>query len=170
MELREILNNAHTDESMFRALYERTSPQVFRYILTRTRRRDESLDILERVYTSLWQSLKGFRYQSDDAFYAFLYTIVRRMIWRMNWGQRTTVELTDDYDIAAPEEMREDYRFLFAALATLPTKQRLVIELRYFSDFSFNEIAHALGITEGNAKVLHHRALAKLQTHIPHHE
>ena len=169
MELKEILNNAYTDESMFRVLYERTSSKVFAYLLARTKNRDESLDLLQSVYVSLWRSLKWFRYQSDEEFYGFLFLIARRTLMKTWWKPRH-IELTDEYDVAAPDQGGEDYRYLFKSLDKLTKNQRLVIELRYFSDFSFNEIAHALGITEGNAKVLHHRALKVLETRIPHHE
>ncbi|HVZ86162.1 MAG TPA: sigma-70 family RNA polymerase sigma factor [Polyangia bacterium] len=47
---------------------------------------------------------------------------------------------------------------------TLPTKQRMTLELRIYEDLPFREIAAALGTSEGAAKVNFHYAVRKLRT------
>ncbi len=166
MEFEKIIQNAYTDTASFRALYERTVSKVFRYLLTRTGNRDLALDITQDVYVSLWKSLPKFVYRDDAHFYGFLFTVVRRRLFRATFGRGKSVELTDEYDIGVPETEQEDYRYLVRAVHTLPDKQQLVIQLRYFSDFSFKEIAAALATTEGNAKVIHHRAIHALERYL----
>ena len=167
MELQSILENAHTDDAMFRKLYDLTVNKVFHYLLIRTGDRDVAKDVTQDVYAALWRALAGFKYSSDEEFYGFLFTIVRRTLARsrrLRVGETHALRLEDGFDIAAPVEEHEDYRRLLAHLATLSHNQQLVIKLRYFSDFSFKEIASALGMSENNAKVLHHRALERLHT------
>ena len=43
----------------------------------------------------------------------------------------------------------------------LSANYRQVLELRFLKGYSLKETAQAMGITEGNAKVLQHRALQK---------
>jgi RNA polymerase sigma factor (sigma-70 family) len=50
-----------------------------------------------------------------------------------------------------------------AALATLPTRMREVLVLRYWSGLSEKEIAHTLGISEGTVKSTASRALDRLE-------
>lgn len=50
------------------------------------------------------------------------------------------------------------------ALAALPTRQREVLVLRYYLDYSEREIAHALGISPGSVKAHASRGAATLRT------
>ena len=57
------------------------------------------------------------------------------------------------------------------AVQTLPTKQRMTLELRIYEDLPFREIAEALSISEGAAKVNFHYAVRKLRATLgPHPE
>ncbi|HMC95901.1 MAG TPA: sigma-70 family RNA polymerase sigma factor [Polyangia bacterium] len=55
---------------------------------------------------------------------------------------------------------------LRAAVQTLPTKQRMTLELRIYEDLPFREIAEALSISEGAAKVNFHYAVRKLRAYL----
>jgi RNA polymerase sigma-70 factor (ECF subfamily) len=52
---------------------------------------------------------------------------------------------------------------LRAAIGELPTKQRMTVELRLYEDLPFRDIAEALGISEGAAKVNFHYAVRRLR-------
>ncbi|MES1205910.1 MAG: sigma-70 family RNA polymerase sigma factor [Pseudomonadota bacterium] len=60
-------------------------------------------------------------------------------------------------------EMAEQAASLRDAVRALPTKQRMTLELRIYEDLSFREIAAALEISEGAAKVNFHYAVRKLR-------
>lgn len=53
--------------------------------------------------------------------------------------------------------------YLLRALAALPPRQRAVLVLRYYDDFSEAEVAEALGCTIGTVKSHAARALARLR-------
>lgn len=55
------------------------------------------------------------------------------------------------------------------ALHRLPTRQREVLVLRYYSDFSETEIAAALGISRGAVKSHAHRGMSALRTTLEEH-
>ena len=52
---------------------------------------------------------------------------------------------------------------LRAAIAQLPPKQKLVLELRVFDDLSFKEVAELADCSENTAKVNFHYAVKKLR-------
>jgi len=60
-------------------------------------------------------------------------------------------------------EAAEDAAALRRAVADLPTKQRMTLELRVFEEMSFRDIAEALETTEGAAKVNFHYAVRRLR-------
>jgi RNA polymerase sigma factor (sigma-70 family) len=55
---------------------------------------------------------------------------------------------------------------MLGALATLPYKQRAAVALRYWDDWTDDQIADALGCAPATVRVLLHRALATLRTEI----
>jgi RNA polymerase sigma-70 factor (ECF subfamily) len=61
-------------------------------------------------------------------------------------------------------EAAESASALRAAVNTLPTKQRMTLELRIYEDLPFRDIGVALGISEGAAKVNFHYAVRKLRS------
>jgi RNA polymerase sigma factor (sigma-70 family) len=50
-----------------------------------------------------------------------------------------------------------------AAVAGLPRRERAVVVLRFFADFSVREVADLLGMPEGTVKTLTARALAGMR-------
>jgi RNA polymerase sigma-70 factor, ECF subfamily len=66
-------------------------------------------------------------------------------------------------DAPALVEAREDAQALRRAVAELPTKQRMTLELRIYEGLSFREVAAVLDTTEGAAKVNFHYAVRRLR-------
>src|SRR5262245_64961579 len=60
-------------------------------------------------------------------------------------------------------EAAETASALRGAVATLPTKQRMTLELRIYEELPFRDIGEVLGISEGAAKVNFHYAVRKLR-------
>jgi len=70
-------------------------------------------------------------------------------------------------EAARPDEravLADEHREILAALGRLAPRQREVLVLRYWSDLSEGEIAHALGISRGAVKSTASRALDRLET------
>lgn len=59
----------------------------------------------------------------------------------------------------------EERSLLLEALAALPPRQRAVVVLRYWEDFSEHQVAEILGCTPGNVKSQASRGLRKLREH-----
>ena len=170
MELETIVANAKKDEAGFRVLYEHTADKVFAYLLSRVRNRQQANELMQDVFVSLWKSIGRLQYRSDAEFYGYVFTIVRREVSRARRSAKDTISIEECYDIPSDDASPEDYRYLLSVVNSLPEKQRIVITLRYFSDLPFQEIAAMLGITENNAKVIHHRAVELLHTTLATYE
>lgn len=163
MNLEHILEKAKENHEGFKEIYDLTINQLFSFVLLRTKDRDKALDLCQDIYLSFWRSLPNFQYMGDAHFYAFLFKVARRQIIKARIKNVEEVRLDDIFDIQAPEAQKEDHRFLLKEIDRLSEKEKLCIELRYFSDLKFSEIASILETTENNSKVLHHRAITKLK-------
>jgi RNA polymerase sigma-70 factor, ECF subfamily len=163
MNLQDSLSRAEHEDDAFREIYDFTVNRVYAFVLFRLANKDSALDVCQNIYVELWRSLKRFRYVSDVHFYAYLFKIARRQIARARRVKTDTLTLDDTFEIPSGDQRFEDYRVLVSKLQGLKPKERLCLQLRYFEDWAFKDIATSLNITENHAKVIHHRALKKLQ-------
>ncbi|MBO9522766.1 MAG: SigE family RNA polymerase sigma factor [Nocardioidaceae bacterium] len=81
---------------------------------------------------------------------------------------RPTVPLLDELDVAAEshESAVVDRDALWSRIEALPPRQRAVIVLRYYEDFSEAEIARTLGCAPGTVKAHAHAALKALRVSV----
>lgn len=157
------------DEAAFRLLFERWAPVL--HGLTRRHLRDEELarEVTQQTFTKLHRARNDFR--RDAEFRPWLLTIAMNLVrehWRRS-KRRQLVEL-DESRQAAPEpargrlELEQRARALHDALALLPDTQREVVELHYFQERPYKEVAAIVGTSEGAVRVRAHRAYRKLES------
>ena len=106
--------------------------------------------------------MSRFKYSSDQEFYGFVYRIARRKLAKYYKSNPKIVEFNEEYIKENFEINHQDDWLITKVLPRIKTKYRQVLELRYWSDFSFAQIAKALDLKESTVKVQHHRALKQL--------
>jgi RNA polymerase sigma factor for flagellar operon FliA len=85
-------------------------------------------------------------------------------------GGDTFLDQLNDLNGESPEEAletKELVRNLADALDRLPEKERLVVTLFYYEEFTQKEIAGILELSEGRISQLHSQALIKLRAKMP---
>lgn len=156
------------DEAAFKELFARYAPIILG--MTRRHLRDEELarEITQHTFFRLHGARKDFR--QGAKLRPWLLTIAMNLV-REHWRKkkrRKHVDLEVE-DRAAPQaelsglELRQRAKLVRAALAKLPDSQREVIELHWFQERPYREIAAIVGSTEGAVRVRAHRAYAKLR-------
>jgi RNA polymerase sigma-70 factor (ECF subfamily) len=162
------------DRDAFRTIFDASNDRVFRYFLGHVRSRENAVDLMQDTFVDLWKALPKFDYRSDEEFWGYLFMIARRKLYahQQDSRRRKSVALDmETLEALIPLESHEhpqyeDYRSLFNAIAKLTDASREVLTLRYWSELSFKEIAKALRISEGAAKVRHHRAIHELHVYL----
>lgn len=150
----------------FAKMYATYADDIFRYIYVRVR--DEMLaeDLTADTFSKAWQKLETFDFRQPRA---WLYTIARNLITD-HWRTHHTVPLEAGFD---PEDDREPVEAqvertlskdkLTAAIGQLPEVMQSVVSLRFLQGFSARQTGDALGIAEGNVRIIQYRALKKLK-------
>lgn len=151
------------DNNAFQGLFDTLSDRLFTYALSHTRSREDALDLVQDTFIDLWNALRKFQYKNDESFYGFVFLILKRKLYRYYSRQPRTVELDEAYIKENYTLDVEDYRYLEKVIGNLPNHYQELLKLRYWSEFSFKEIAAVMGIKEGTAKVWHHRAINSLE-------
>ena len=160
---------AQRDPGAFRPLYNRYYEPIFRFIFRRTSDEDLTSDICSQVFLKAMQRLGNYQYKGVP-FSAWLYRIASNEVsqhYRQVKKDRT-VSMEDSNISDMFEEMDENNNeqhrsSLLKALDGLKETDLQIIEMRFFEQRPFKEIADILEITESNAKVKTYRILERLK-------
>ncbi|MEM1415823.1 MAG: sigma-70 family RNA polymerase sigma factor [Myxococcota bacterium] len=156
------------DHAAFQQLFDRYAPIVFG--MTRRHLRNEELaqEITQQTFFRLHSARNDFRL--DSKLRPWLLTIAMNLV-REHWrrGKRRKMVELDPETKAAPQaersrmELDERSQLLHAALQQLPESQREVVELHWFQERPYKEVAEIVGSSEGAVRVRAHRAYGKLK-------
>ena len=141
----------------FDALLARHQQNLFSYILQMVRDRDLADDIFQETFIKAITTIRQNRYNELGKFAPWIFRIARNLVVDSFRADRTDMTMSADaagYDILnrrdladlTAEDMmidlqiEEDIRSLIQAL---PDSQREVLQMRYYQDMSFKEIAAA---------------------------
>ncbi len=131
---------------------------------------ESAMDLCQNVFLKIHQRLDS--YQGSGTFKGWMLRLAHNecLDWlRRQRHEQHSVDL-DELDLpsgaAAPEAAAnhaDQQRVLQAELGKLSEKHRLAVNLRYFEQYSLNEIAEVLECSEGTVKSILFRALSKLR-------
>lgn len=160
---------AQANPALFRPLYQRYYEPIYRFVYRRTNDADLSADLSSQVFLKALQRIASYEYRGVP-FSAWLFRIASNEIaqhFRQARNQRTvSVEDNTLGDVAVEMELDDNLwqvEDLIGALDQLKPTDLEVIELRFFEQRPFKEVADILGITESNAKVKTYRILERLK-------
>ena len=165
---------AQAQPALFRPLYDRYFESVFRFIFRRTSDEAIAADLCSQTFLKAMQKLSTYKFQGVP-FSAWLFRIATNEVaqyFRANSKNRTVsaedVQLQDIVaEVSDTDGDKETVRqALIDSLRDLKPADLEIVELRFFEQRAFKEIAGILEITESNAKVRTYRVLERLKKHI----
>jgi RNA polymerase sigma-70 factor, ECF subfamily len=158
-----------TGPGPFEKVYEEHVVGVYRFIYARVGNHPDAEDLTAQVFVRAVEQLDTTREPGQIA--AWLYRVAHnatadywRAFYRLPLVGADHVapgwEPADDTKPAAEPDERSAVR-VQALLRRLPEHYRRVLELRFLERLSVAETATAMGISNGNARVLQYRALRR---------
>lgn len=143
------------DSAAFQQLYESSYGKVARYVQKMAGNESLVDDILVQTYTVAWQ--KSAAYKGDGRITTWLIGIARNIIYREYRKDRRYVPFEEEYEGADTTsqfrvENRSTSAAVKAALQTLKVKHREILELVFYQEFSYAEVAQLVGIPENTVK------------------
>lgn len=136
-------------------------PALHRTAVLLTRQEQSAEDLVQIALAKAWRSW-GRIDGNHEAYVRRIMINEFASAWRRRWrGEVPTADLPElarvnDDDVSTRQA-------LLAALATLPPRQRAVIVLRFFHDYTEAATAEAMGISVGTVKSQTFKALAALR-------
>ena len=150
-------------------LVKRYEKSVYNYGIRMTSNPEDALDLMQEIFTSVFRNLATYR--GEGAFKAWLFRIASYRCVEFYRRKKPTLALDDapemECEVSKPEEtlfMSRDSQQLLNAMAQLPLAQKAVVELKFFGQFTFDEIAEQLNVSSNTVKSRLYSALDKLKT------
>ena len=155
-------------EMGFRYLMAKYKEAVYWHIRRLVVAHEDAQDATQETFIRIFRSLSNFK--GESSFKTWVYRIATNEALRLlKKGEDTPLSLDDSPDepnrIMAGEYV--DYSDLEAvklqkAILSLPTKQQLAFNLRYYNELSYDEIAGIIETTADSAKSNYHIAKEKI--------
>jgi RNA polymerase sigma-70 factor (ECF subfamily) len=160
---------AKADPDKFAVLYDRYFKSIFVFIYRRVDDEEQSADLTQLVFMKAMINIQRYQHKGVP-FSAWLFRIafneVNMYFRKTNKERVVSLDQTNLGHIiseAKENDHDDNRRMLMAALATLDESEMQIVELRFFEERPFSEVAVITGITENNAKVKMYRILEKLK-------
>lgn len=156
------------DRAAFEQLVRRHQRGMWHLARRYLRSEADASDATQQAFVRAYRALDGFR--GEASVRSWLYRITINVALNLVRGRQREQpsELPEDALTvgavgSAGLERGEESAAMRAAVARLPPKQRLVLELRVYDELSFREVAALADCTENAAKVNFHLAVKRLR-------
>jgi RNA polymerase sigma factor (sigma-70 family) len=166
------------DDAAFRALFDRYALVLYRMVRRRLGSDDDARDVVQQTLLHMHRARNDWR--PDSRLRPWLFTIAMNLVREHYRRQGRRREAPLETEVLAlsraresdtgPGEHGERLARVRAALASLPEQQRVVIELHWFEDSPYEEIARIVGASVAAVRVRAHRGYERLRKILPDHE
>ena len=136
---------------------------------------EDAEDVLQETFARAYLSIGEFRGENEGSLTAWLYRIATTVAIKELRKKRKTIFSTLDSvrgTLLATFEQELDPSAdeitvrLQKAILALPTKQRLVFNMRYYDELSFEQISQATGQSVSTLKTNYHYAVQKIKEQV----
>ena len=134
---------------------------------------DDANDIMQNVLIKVWKGLANFR--ADSGLFTWLYRIATNetLTFLKQKKNKFSTSITDlegqlpggigSEGLISGDEIQIKLQL---AVQTLPEKQRIVFNMRYFEEMKYEKMSKVLKTSEGALKASYHHAVKKIEVFI----
>lgn len=148
---------ARGDKAAFEALYRSLETPLYRFIRLKLNDPHRSADILHDVFLEVWRNASAFRGQSNAR--TWIFAIAWRKVMdafrqsaRLTYEETLPEQIDDTMDAEHAISAAEDSRAVRDCLKELSAEHRIAVELTFFEEMSYSDIAAVVGVPAGTVK------------------
>jgi len=169
-EILEKFSNEKTRNEAFNLLISKYQEKIYWHVRRLVIDHDDADDLVQEVFIKVWKSLAKFR--NDSKLYTWIYRIAtNESITFLNKKKQRNQTPLDEVSEELSESLVASSYFngdkiqmkLQQALLSLPEKQRLIFNMKYYDDLKYDEISAILGTSVGALKASFHIAVKKIE-------
>lgn len=163
-------NEEKTRNTGFNLLLQKYQQKTYWHIRRLVIDHDDADDLVQETFVKVWRNLHNFR--SDAQLYTWIYRIAtNECITFLNKKrnkshislEEVNTELAETLATSSHFDGDKAQRKLQQAVLTLPEKQRIIFNMKYFDNMKYDEISEVLGTSVGALKASYHIAVKKIE-------
>lgn len=157
-------------ERGFKLLLDKYQERLYWHIRKLVIDHEDANDVTQNCLIKVFRGIQ--RFQGNSSLYTWLYRIAtNESITFLNKKKKTGTDSLDNEALLLAEKLKADVYFdgneiqlaLQKALGLLPQKQRVVFQLRYFEEMSYQQMSEVLETSIGGLKASYHHAVKKIE-------
>ena len=165
------LKDTANKDTAFRELLSLYKERLYWHIRKIVISHDDADDVLQNTFIKVFRSIDKFK--GDSKLYSWMYRIAtNESITHINKNAKRLKISNEEVQTNAINNLTADVYFegneiqlkLQKAIATLPYKQQMVFNMKYFDDMKYKEISEVLETSEGALKASYHIAVKKIES------
>jgi RNA polymerase sigma-70 factor (ECF subfamily) len=168
--LRERLQEPSQCRAAFNEVIKMYSEPLYRQIRRLVQDHDDAADLLQNTFMKAWQSLELFRGDAKLSTWLYKIAVNESLSFLARERKRNNLSL-DDQESALANLIEADAYFdgdalqekLRKAVVTLPEKQRIVFNMKYYDEMKYEDMSAILGTSVGALKASYHLAVKKIE-------
>ena len=166
----ERLRDPSTGREAFGELIKLYSEPLYRQIRRTVQSHEDTDDILQNTFLKAWQNIENFRGDAKLSTWLYKIAINESLSFLEKERKRRGLSL-DDEESHTIGQIHADTNIdgdalalkLREAIATLPEKQRLVFNMRYYDEMNYEQMSEIMGTSVGALKASYHLAVKKIE-------
>ncbi len=164
---------ADTRSYAFNLIVRKYQERIYWHIRKMVIHHDDADDVIQNTFLKVWTGLDGFR--EDSQLFTWLYRIATNEALTFLKKKRTKLFMPlVDVEQQLSRSLESDQHIngeelqvkLQKAVLTLPEKQRIVFNMKYFDDMKYDDMSVVLGTSVGALKASFHHAVKKIEKYI----
>lgn len=180
-ELLDLFHNGSSRERAFKLLVEKYQQKLYWHIRRMVIDHENANDVMQNTFIKIWKGLENFR--SDSQLFTWMYRIATNecLNYLTHQGRHETVSFdgtdsdNEDTNYAPANYIKADsYNInpdkllarLQKAIESLPDKQKLVFNMRYYDELPYEQISEILNTSVGALKASYFHAAQKIEKFI----
>ena len=157
----------------FRLLVKTYSSRLYWHIRRLVILHEDADDALQNTFINAWKNIGDFR--NESSLYTWLYAIAtNESLTLINKRKKNVAVSLDDIRSCFAASLEGSTWFdgdeaqikLQNAILHLPEKQRIVFNLKYFDEMTYEDMSRVLKTSEGALKASYHHAVKKIEKYL----
>ena len=167
-----LLKSDTSFERGFRCLMQKYQERMYWHIRRLVTEHEDANDVMQNAFIKVYKGIA--RFEGKSKLFTWLYRIAtNEAITFLNKKKRKAAESLDDMANSLENQLKADEYFdgneaqirLQQALSRLPEKQKIVFNMRYFDEMSYQDISEVLNTSVGALKASYHHAVKKIESY-----
>jgi len=172
-DLVEELKNSNTQSRAFEVLVNTYKKRLYWHIRRIVLNHDDADDVLQNTFVKVFKNIHAFK--GDSKLYSWMYRIATNeaLSFLKNKSNKRGIsneelqnQLLNNLEADIYFEGDEIQLKLQKAIATLPEKQKLIFNMKYFQELKYEEISEILETSIGGLKASYHIATKKIEAYL----